>query len=129
MICITSILAWGIPLRSHASDLCFSNLSTAKVVAKDLTYGKFCKEKLPVVTLERDLLKASNEDAREIIINKDSQVNIYKQQSEEFKKLYVDTSQELVKSKKNTPSRLVWFSIGGITTAVLAIIGAILIKY
>jgi len=46
----------------------------------------------------------------------------------QYEKLYQDQSAALIKAQQASPSRFTWFSIGGITTAVLFIAAFFVIK-
>lgn len=128
MICISCILAWGIPLKSNAEDLCFKNISSARNAATDLLKGRYSSEKLPVITLQRDLLKIKTDDLEKISLNKDTEIKIYKSQSDEYKVLYTDTARELNDIKTKIPSRYTWFTAGVLATIVAFTIGFFAIK-
>jgi hypothetical protein len=103
----------------------FLNYSTSKKLVTDLKYYSenypkleqkytICTEQYSnekkVSLVNAQLLDGCNSDKKDLKITK-----------EEFEKKYIKSSGELNECKKSKPSRVTWFTIGAITTAVVTI--------
>jgi hypothetical protein len=74
------------------------------------------------------LLQLKDTNAKTLITNLNTQVFVYKSQSDQFRNLYQTTSDELVKQKANTPSRLTWLTIGVVSALTLILGGMFALK-
>ena len=124
LVLVSIFCQWAIPIQSIAQEVVKQNKviqfdeKTARDLAREINLAKENKERVKILLDEKQLLQDTITKSNSIIDNTNASAEIYKKQSEEYKKAFIDTQTKLDKEIKNKPSRLTWFVIGAIVTIV-----------
>lgn len=125
VLCLIGSLNWVTAAPSLATDYIILNKNQAAKVLFDI---EKCKKEEPLFKEKITLLEQTINLQEEKINKIESIKEEYKSQSEKFKKEYKETSNKLQDEIQSKPSRLTWFTIGSISTLILALIGSFTLK-
>jgi hypothetical protein len=126
---VVLLTQWVSPTLSLAAneELCFKP-AEAKKVLLEIEFGQITSQKLLVVQKSYSTCKTITKNNDGIIKGLTQDKVDLTKVSDEFKKKYIDTSEQLNKITENQPSRLTWFGIGAATSVVVGIILAFLVR-
>lgn len=115
-----------------ADNIYFNDIGAARTVKSEIEYlqktNKYFSDKYSLCDSERTNLNIQNSSLKEYNegLKKDKQVLI--EVSDEYKKKFIDTTNELEKVKSATPSRLTWFTVGLGTAVLVGIVSSFALK-
>jgi hypothetical protein len=130
LLLVTLLSNLASPILSRAAtntELCFKE-PEAKKLLLEIEYGQVTAQKFLVVQKQYSTCTTINKN-NDILITglKQDKIDLTKV-SDEFKKKFIETNQELNKVKDDQPSRAVWFGLGAGATIIVGILLAFLVR-
>lgn len=126
LLIITFVLGTIVP-QSHSSEICFTEQS-AKTLEYDLEVCDIIKRDYSFIQIENNTLNLliEKQDIKISLIEKDKAE--FKRQSIEFKQQFLQKDEAYQKAIESKPSKVTWFSVGGLTSLALIVLGLLVIK-
>jgi hypothetical protein len=126
LVAILTVLAFLLQLNPVlASDICFTNISSARKSAADIDYTLKTQAKSnTIISLLKDenskYFNLSNQYVGKItFLEKDKE--ILKKRGDDFEKVYTTCSKDLIDCELSKPSRFTWFCAGFLSAFILGV--------
>lgn len=107
--------------------LCFDNTEAKKMLV-ELKFGAVTSELLELCYEQYSTSKILNDNYTTQIKGLETDKQILKDMSEDYKQKYINANEKYVASEKSKPSKLTWFGIGFGSALLIGIISAFAVK-